>query len=365
MIRACLAGLVLVLAGCQVNSGPGYVAPHDPGPGSMREARAECRDAAAREGFGVRRILDERAIGGSGGRLIGAEVSLRVERRGRVRDIYCDYTFSSRIARLRGGGGGYPDREPDNASLLGEARSACRSEAARQDYRLRRFTRERLVTGRGGRVVGAEFSLATERYGVRRDIYCDYDFGAARARLRDPGPAGGSGGSGGGQAGRPRDGEWHLDRARDLCRQAAEARGHVVSGVTTGERRSVRDGRLVWVEKFVNIGVRERRDRLACRYDAVTGQVSLDRRGSAGSPGVHRPAPVAPDRLAEAERACRRQAERQGLGLRAILSSAPVHGRGGDLTGAIVVLRVGRGGQVYPVRCAYEFASRRARITNT
>lgn len=84
-----------------------------------------------------------------------------------------------------------------------------------------------------------------------------------------------------------------------------------------------------------------------------------DRPGWGGRPPHHGQV-----NIERAERACVAQAQRQGLRVRRIVQTDIVTDRRGRVIGTHTILRVSRGGRIYPVRCNYTFDTRTARITS-
>lgn len=68
--------------------------------------------------------------------------------------------------------------------------------------------------------------------------------------------------------------------------------------------------------------------------------------------------------MGRAREACRNQAVEQSLTVNSVVSTMPISGSGGQMTGSEVILNVSRGGSTYDVRCNYDNASRAATIAN-
>jgi hypothetical protein len=348
------AAAVLGLAACQPVPGGGYGGGgYYPDPGYsegavFRDARQECRREAGRAGVDVRRILDERGVRAGSGRLVRVEVEMRVARRGEARTVRCDYGVQSGRAELRGlggiGGGGY-DR-PD----MRAARQSCRRAVEREGFDVRRILSERVVTGRGGRPERAELLLRAARRGDVREIRCDFDFDTGRTRL-----AGAGGGAGGG---RPA-----LEDARRTCRRAVERQGFDVRRITSERVITGNRGRPVAAEIGLRAARRGDVRDVLCTFDFDTGRTRLEGLGGRpGGGGPDRPgAQVSPFELQQAERACRRQAGRENLTFRRVLSSRGVVA-GGPGRQVEVVLEVARGGRTFPIRCLYDIREAEARL---
>ena len=147
----------------------------DAGPGGrpIREARAACRAAVDRQGWSLRRILSERTVTGSRGRVIGTELGLRVERRGRRADIFCDYTYDSRRARLRGLGGGSSARPPGGGGMR-RAERACERLAVDRGMTLRAILSREPFRHGDGRLKGARIVLQVARGNRVYPLTCTY-----------------------------------------------------------------------------------------------------------------------------------------------------------------------------------------------
>jgi len=152
-----------------------------PGDRPIREARAACRAAVDREGWSLRRILSERRVTGSRGRVIGAELGLRVERRGRRADIFCDYTYDSRRARLRGLGGG--GARPPGGGEMRQAERACERLAADRGMKLRAILAREPVRHGDGRLKGARIVLRVARGNRVYPVTCTYTARTGQARF--------------------------------------------------------------------------------------------------------------------------------------------------------------------------------------
>lgn len=256
MTRCLAVLLLLLLAGCQVATGPGGPPPGSgSGPGFYREAREVCRDAAARAGWRVERVLDEREVRGRGGRLVGIDVALRLRRDGRVRDRVCEFDLRTGRARLRDGGHG----ASDDRSPMKIARRACRREVERRGWRPRRILSERPVTRRGGRIVGAEIEMRIDRRGRRDTVLCDYRYADDRARLRGTGGRGG-----GGLAAQMRE-------AEHVCTRLAINRGLEVRRVLSRKRYLHGNGRLRGAEIVLRVARGNRVYPVTCTYTARSG----------------------------------------------------------------------------------------------
>ncbi len=66
----------------------------------MGRARDACTSQAQRQGLGVNRVVSTVPVNGSGGMMIGSEVTLNVTRRGETYNVRCNYDNSSRRATI-------------------------------------------------------------------------------------------------------------------------------------------------------------------------------------------------------------------------------------------------------------------------
>lgn len=91
-----LLGLpALLLAGCIEIGSPG------PGPEGAEVAIASCRAQALDERLNVQEVTDLQSIRGAGGRVIGQDVGMRVQRGFRTYTVRCSYTFATGRAVIR------------------------------------------------------------------------------------------------------------------------------------------------------------------------------------------------------------------------------------------------------------------------
>ncbi|MCU0526039.1 MAG: hypothetical protein MUF72_14545 [Elainella sp. Prado103] len=68
--------------------------------------------------------------------------------------------------------------------------------------------------------------------------------------------------------------------------------------------------------------------------------------------------------MGRARETCRNQAEQQLLTFNQVISTMPITGSGGQMTGSEVIMNVSRSGSSYDVRCDYDNATRTAIISN-
>lgn len=66
----------------------------------MGRAREACTAQARQQGLSVNRVVSTVPVNGSGGRMIGSEVTLNVTRRGETYNVRCDYDNASRRATI-------------------------------------------------------------------------------------------------------------------------------------------------------------------------------------------------------------------------------------------------------------------------
>lgn len=70
-------------------------------PPSLKRATAwACKHQGERQRLQVKRIGKIEAVAGGGGRIIGAQTTMRVNRGSRYYDVRCNYSPGDRIARL-------------------------------------------------------------------------------------------------------------------------------------------------------------------------------------------------------------------------------------------------------------------------
>jgi hypothetical protein len=241
---------------------------------SLEEARRACRAEARYARYEVRDILSSRPVRGSGGRVVAAEVVMRVRDRGRPLDVRCDYRFDSGRARLAvlgppGGGGAGPGR-PD----MGEARRACTEAAGRRGYDVRNVLSTRPITEGRGRVSAGEVVMRVRSRGTPYNLRCEYTFRTGRAELGRPVSPGGS-------AGRPQrpSPDWTPAERREAiraCRSRARVQGlDLREVVSTRPSRAVGGGRGGVVILRISRGGRLQDVR--CDYDFRTGAARLPR----------------------------------------------------------------------------------------
>ena len=357
---AILGATVAMLAGCVQETqnrpppGGGY-----PGGGAwLRDARDACFDRADRQGLRVIRSTREDLVTGSGGRVIGARIDMRVERGGQRFDVICDWTASNNRAVIRdfGGGGGGGRPPPDDGLWLRDAREACSDRARREDLRVVRTTREDLLRDGRGRVTGARIDMDVQRDGRRFGVVCDWNASNNRAVIRDWGGGGGrppGPGTGTGQS-------WDAIQlgARSACDREAQRRGQRI--------RSVREAEPIGPQGAYT-GARLRvlmsdRSEAVCTYDARRQTARLEGWGGGGGP-VPGPGPSEAQVRQQARDACAREAARLGWGFRQTVSNEVVYGPGRRITGARLVVVINEGaGRVRQAACDFDLASGRARI---
>lgn len=66
----------------------------------MGRAREACTAQAKKQGLNVNRVVSTVPVNGSGGVMIGSNVTLNVTRHGQTYDVRCDYTNNSRTAKI-------------------------------------------------------------------------------------------------------------------------------------------------------------------------------------------------------------------------------------------------------------------------
>jgi hypothetical protein len=95
------AMVAVLLAGCQVSvNPPGRPTEPERERITEREMRQMCRDRADRQGLEVRRFGEFEHVTGSGGRLIGADIDMRVRRGGQNYNVVCAYTYAEDRVRI-------------------------------------------------------------------------------------------------------------------------------------------------------------------------------------------------------------------------------------------------------------------------
>lgn len=97
LLSGCTLALPSPWAGSDAPAGP---APAVPPSGTAGLAARACSDQAAVQGLEVLSVRGSRDVTGSGGLVIGQDVTLQVSRSGQSYDVRCSYTTDSGEARI-------------------------------------------------------------------------------------------------------------------------------------------------------------------------------------------------------------------------------------------------------------------------
>lgn len=226
--------------------------------------------------------------------------------------------------------------------LYREARETCRTAGRREGFEVLRFFGSREVRSGDGRLAGIDLDMRVRRRGRVNDLLCEYDTRRGIAYLT-------------GVAERPGERSARMRRAREACGDAARRAGYEVRRLTAERRVTSGRGQVVAVEFGMRVSRRARGEEVLCTYRFETGRARITGDGRLQDEPGHARA------LAEARRACRREAEARGFEVRRVLTTERRTGAGGAGS-AEIVLEVRRGGQTYPVRCVYDLRQGVARI---
>lgn len=261
---AALVVAAVSLSGCDLppeggtgGGGPPIGAPA--GRDVLIAARDACTRQAQREGMAVAGLRGQQLVTGFGGRPTGAQVDLAVNRAGQSQVVRCDYDHARRSAVIVSTGGGGPD---PNRPVLAAAREACVAEARREGYRINQVRSEAVISGPGGRAVGAALNVTVERRGVRSAARCEWRQGTDRARLV--------------VEAEPVRGDRVLAAAREACIAEARDRGLRVNQVRSSTLTLDRDRRITGAELRITVETRGgQRSARICEYVHDGGRVRM------------------------------------------------------------------------------------------
>ena len=259
---AALVVAAVSLSGCDLppEGGTGATGPSVGAPTGrevLLAARDACTRQAQRQGMAVSGVRGQQLVTGFGGRPAGAQVDLAVSRAGQSQVVRCDYDHARRNAVIASTGGGGPD---PNRAVLAAAREACVAEARREGYRINQVRSESVISGPGGRAVGAALNVNLERGGARTTGRCEWRQGTDRARLVVEAD--------------PVRGDRVLAAAREACIAEARDRGLRVNQVRSSNLTLDRDRRITGAELRINVETRGgQRSARICEYVHAGGRV--------------------------------------------------------------------------------------------